>query len=55
VVIRQDGSLLGAAEGWDPPAWHAVAEELTALTSWSRIAIPGPGDPVAYPGTPALG
>ena len=29
VVIRQDGSLLGAAEGWDPPAWHAVAEDLS--------------------------
>jgi hypothetical protein len=55
VVIRQDGSLLGAAEGWHPPAWHDVANELTKLTSWSRIAIPGPGDPIAYPGTPALG
>jgi hypothetical protein len=55
VVVRQDGSLLGAAEGWDPPAWHAVAEDLTELTSWSRLAIPGPADPVAYPGTPALG
>jgi hypothetical protein len=54
VVIRQDGSLLGAAEGWDPPAWHDVAEDLTRLTSWSRISIPGPGDPVAYPGTPAI-
>jgi hypothetical protein len=55
VVIRQDGSLLGAAESWDPPAWHDVAEDLTELTSWSRIAIPSGGDPVAYPGTPALG
>ncbi|HEX7096513.1 MAG TPA: hypothetical protein VF183_11565 [Acidimicrobiales bacterium] len=55
VAIRQDGSLLGAAQGWDPPAWNAVAEDLTRLTGWSRIVIPGPGDPVAYPGTPALG
>jgi hypothetical protein len=55
VVIRQDGSLLGAAEGWDPPAWNAVAEDLTRLTSWSRISIPVAADPVAYPGTPALG
>jgi hypothetical protein len=55
VVIRQDGSLLGAAESWDPPAWNAVAEDLTELASWSRIAIPSAGDPVAYPGTPALG
>jgi hypothetical protein len=55
VVIRQDGSLLGAAESWDPPAWHAVADDLTQLTSWSKLSIPGPSDPVAYPGTPALG
>lgn len=55
VVIRQDGSLLGAAEGWDPPAWRAVAEDLTRLTSWSLPVIPASGDPVAYPGTPALG
>lgn len=54
VVIRQDGTLLGAAEGWDPPAWNEVAADLTQLTGWSRIVIPGPGDPVAYPGTPAL-
>jgi hypothetical protein len=54
VVIRQDGSLLGAAEGWDPPAWRAVAEDLTRLTSWSAPLVPAPGDPVAYPGTPAL-
>ncbi|HEV8299244.1 MAG TPA: hypothetical protein VGQ20_18180, partial [Acidimicrobiales bacterium] len=55
VVIRQDGSLLGAAEGWDPPAWRAVAEDLTRLTSWSLPSIPAAGDPIAYPGTPALG
>ena len=54
VVIRQDGSLLGAAEGWDPPTWRTVTDDLTELTSWSRLALPAPSDPVPYPGTPAL-
>lgn len=55
VVIRQDGSLLSWAEGWEPEAWRIVAEELSAQTSWSRPQVPAPGDPVAFPGTPALG
>ena len=53
VVVRQDGSLLGAAEGWVPEEWRALCEDITQLTSWSRPAIPTPGDPNAYPGTPA--
>ena len=53
VVVRQDGSLLGAAEGWVPEEWRALCEDITQLTSWSRPSIPTPGDPNAYPGTPA--
>jgi hypothetical protein len=55
VVVRQDGSLLGAAEGWVPEEWRALCEDLTRLTSWSRPTVPAAGDPNAYPGTPALG
>ena len=55
VVVRQDASLLGAAEGWVPEEWRALCEDLTRLTSWSRPNIPAVGDPNAYPGTPALG
>jgi hypothetical protein len=54
VVLRQDCSLLGAAEGWDPATWRPLAEELAQLTRWSKPTIPTKGDPVAYPGTPAL-
>jgi len=54
VVIRQDGELVGVAEGWDPDAWRQVTESMSDLLGWHRPAIPGPGDPVAYPGTPAL-
>src|SRR5262249_2596134 len=55
VVLRQDGSLLGVAEGGDPAAWRTVTGELAGLTSWSRPIIPVKGDPVAYPGTAAFG
>lgn len=55
VVVRQDGSLLGAAEGWVPEEWRALCEDLTRLTSWSRPNVPATGDPSSYPGTPALG
>jgi hypothetical protein len=54
VALRQDGSVLGAAEGWAPDAWREVAQALVELTSWSRPNIPAPGDPNPYPGTPAL-
>lgn len=55
VAIRQDGQLIGAAEGWDPDTWRDVTENLSDLLSWHRPAIPGPGDPLPYPGTAALG
>jgi|TARA_B100001971_G_scaffold847_1_gene654 hypothetical protein len=55
VAIRQDGHLLGSAEGWDPVAWHGVVDELVAMTAWSRPEIPAAGDPAPYAGTSALG
>lgn len=54
VILRQDCSLLGAAQGWDPATWRPLAEELAQFTRWSKPTIPAKGDPVAYPGTPAL-
>jgi len=54
VAIRQNGSVIGSAEGWDPEAWRAVATGLAALTSWSRPEIPAMGDPAPYAGTAAI-
>ena len=54
-VIRQDGSLLASAQGWDPETWRPVAESLAALTSWSRPEFPVAGDPSPYVGTAAQG
>ncbi|MEC9394280.1 MAG: hypothetical protein VYA89_00375, partial [Actinomycetota bacterium] len=55
VAIRQDGSVLGTAEGWDPGAWRTAASALADMTSWSRPEIPAAGDPAPYAGTAALG
>jgi hypothetical protein len=53
VAIRQDGSLLGACEGWDPHEWRALADKLSKLTGWTKVVLPAKGDPSAYPGTAA--
>jgi len=55
VQIRQDRSIAGAAEGWDPYEWRAVAEGLAANMSWSAPLIPAAGDPTPYAGSPAAG
>ena len=55
VHVRQDLSVAGEAQGWDPDAWRAVTDNLSHAMSWSRPLIPAPGDPAAFPGTPALG
>ena len=55
VHVRQDLSIAGSAEGWDPPAWRAVTDQLSKAMSWTKPVVPGPRDPAPYEGTPALG
>ncbi|HJP16303.1 MAG TPA: hypothetical protein QF762_04975 [Acidimicrobiales bacterium] len=55
IVLKQDGTVLDAAEDWDPESWRGVAEKLSDLTSWSRPEFPAEGDPAPYAGTPSLG
>ena len=55
VAIRQDGSVIGSAEGWDPRTWREAATSLADITRWSRPEIPAAGDPAPYAGTAALG
>lgn len=54
VHIGIDGTLLGSAEGWDPPAWRAVADNLAKIMHWKAPDIPGEGDPKPYEGAPAV-
>ena len=51
--IRQDFSIAGTAEGWDPEGWREVTDNLSNVMSWSRPIIPAPSDPAPYEGTPA--
>ncbi|HEV2766818.1 MAG TPA: hypothetical protein VGV63_03795 [Acidimicrobiales bacterium] len=52
VHIRQDLSLAGVAEGWNPAEWRALTDQLSRAMSWSRPTIPSPRDPAPYDGTP---
>jgi hypothetical protein len=55
VFVRVDGEVVASAEGWDAAAWAEVAEAISSTTSWRSPMIPGPGDPVAFAGSPAAG
>ncbi len=55
VHLDQKLNVVGAAEGWNPDEWRDVATGLAQVMSWTRPALPGPGDPTPYAGTPALG
>lgn len=55
VFLRVDGTVVAAAEGWDPHTWRDVAEAIADATSWKAPAIPLAGDPGPFRGSPALG
>lgn len=56
VHVNMSGAVEGAFEGWDPEGWRdEVLENLSRILSWSVPAMPVPGDPVAFAGSPALG
>jgi len=55
VQIRGDLHVAGAAEGWDPMQWRAVANGLAKNMSWSAPLIPELGDPSPYAGSAAAG
>ena len=51
VFVRQDGTIIESAEGWDPESWRKVTGALEELTGWTPLNIPGPSDPAPYAGT----
>jgi hypothetical protein len=55
VFVRVDGVVAAAAEGWNPSEWEAVADAIAAITWWTSIPVPGPGDPGPFRGSPSLG
>ena len=52
--LRQNRQFGGVAQGWQPQEWRALVHQVSAERRWSRPVIPAAGDPVAYPGSPAL-
>jgi hypothetical protein len=54
VLVRGDGTIPAAAQGWSADSWREVSNEIASLVSWSKPTIPAPGDPGAFRGTPAL-
>ena len=54
VHLAMDGTVENAAEGWDPPEWRKLADNLAKVTSWSAPLIPDANDPGPFEGTPAL-
>jgi hypothetical protein len=52
VHLGMDGQVVNAAEGWDPPAWRALTQELSRIVGWSHPLIPGPRDPAPFAGAP---
>lgn len=43
VHIRQDTSIGGVAEGWDPGEWQNVAREIARAMAWSVPDVAPPG------------
>jgi hypothetical protein len=48
------GTVVGAAEGWNPPEWRTLCNRLARLMAWSAPVIPIERDPGAFAGSPAL-
>ena len=53
VHLRQDTTLVAAAEGWDPREWQRVAREVGKAMAWTVPEVTGAGDPPATAGWPA--
>jgi hypothetical protein len=52
VHLGMDGSIVNAVEGWDPPAWRTLTDQLSRILSWTQPPIPWPTDPQPFEGEP---
>jgi hypothetical protein len=53
VHLRQDTTVVAAAEGWNPREWQGVARQVAKAMAWTMPEVAGPGDPPPTPGWPA--
>lgn len=52
VALRQDTSVVAAAEGWNASEWHAVAKEIARAQKWTTPELTGRGMPPKSEGWP---
>ena len=50
VHLRQDTTLVTAAQGWSPTEWQKVADEIARRQHWTSPVVSGRGDPAPTPG-----
>lgn len=55
VAVGTDGEVIASADGWDPPAWRQVTDEMSRILAWHRPVFPRAVDPVPFPGSPVTG
>jgi hypothetical protein len=52
VHLRQNTTVVAAAEGWDVHEWQRVTREVGKAMAWTVPEVGRPGDPPATPGWP---
>ena len=52
VHLRQDTTLVTAAQWWSPTEWQKVADEIARRQHWTSPVVSGRGDPAPTPGWP---
>ena len=52
VHLRQDTTLVTAAQGWSPTEWQKVSDEIARHEHWTSPVVSGRGDPAPTPGWP---
>jgi hypothetical protein len=52
LMLRQDTSLVTAAQGWSPTEWQRVAHEIAKKEHWTSPQVSAKGDPAPTPGWP---
>ena len=53
VPVGSDGSVVNAAEDWNPDAWQVVTDELARMMRWTGPVLPDPRYPGSFVGTKA--
>jgi hypothetical protein len=52
VHLRQDTTVVAAAEGWSDREWQRVAREVGKAMAWTVPEVAAPGDPPTFSGWP---